>query len=228
MGEVDWLLEERIVRADGYRCIAGIDEAGRGALAGPVVAACVVLPFETVPSGVNDSKALTPSQREVLYARICRVARGVGVGIVATARIDEVNILRAAHEAMRLALSDLPAGLRPDIALIDGLPVVPFPIDQTAITHGDARSASIAAASIVAKVTRDRLMCAMDAEYGVYGFATHKGYPSPSHLRALAEFGPCPQHRCSYRPVAERLLGSTLPAPPPRPARRAPRKGGRE
>ena len=227
MEPIDWLLEERVAWTDGYRCIAGIDEAGRGALAGPVVAACVVLPYEIVPPGVNDSKALTPAQREVLYARILQLARGVGVGAVGAARIDEINILRAAHEAMRLALADLPAGLRPDMALIDGLPVVPFPIDQTAITHGDARSASIAAASIIAKVTRDRLMCVMDAEYSDYGFAVHKGYPSPAHLRALTECGPCAEHRRTYRPVAERLPGNAPTKPPPKSSRTLRRKRDR-
>ena len=159
---IDWWQEERRAWAEGYRCLAGIDEAGRGALAGPVVAACVVLPFERVPSGVNDSKALTPEQRERLYAQIMDMARGVGVGLVDAPTIDRINILRAAHEAMRLALAALPPGLFPDVALIDGLPVRPFPLDQIALVKGDGRSASIAAASIIAKVTRDRLM----REYG--------------------------------------------------------------
>ncbi|HLV79509.1 MAG TPA: ribonuclease HII, partial [Chthonomonadaceae bacterium] len=108
MEPMDWWQEERIAWAEGFRCIAGIDEAGRGALAGPVVAACVVLPYETVPPGINDSKALTPVQRERLYERICALARGVGIGIVEAPVIDEINILRAAHQAMRLALEDLP------------------------------------------------------------------------------------------------------------------------
>ena len=150
--------EERRARKDGYRCLAGIDEAGRGALAGPVVAACVVLPFERVPVGVNDSKQLSADMRERLYDEIRNGARGVGVGIVDAPTIDRINILRASHEAMRLALADLPPGLFPDVALIDGLPVRPFPLDQIALVKGDSRSASIAAASIIAKVTRDRLM----------------------------------------------------------------------
>jgi ribonuclease HII len=199
----DWWQEERIAWAEGYACVAGIDEAGRGALAGPVVAACVVLPRQGVPPGVNDSKVLTPAQRERLYDQIQAMARGVGVGIVGAARIDEINILRAAQQAMRLALENLPGGLWPDLALIDGPPVVPFPIDQVAVVRGDAHSASIAAASILAKVTRDRLMRELDSLYPGYGFTAHKGYSAPAHLRALAERGPCPEHRRTYRPVFE-------------------------
>ena len=196
-------IEERQARRDGYRCLAGIDEAGRGALAGPVVAACVVLPFERVPNGVNDSKQLSAAMRERLYDEIRNGARGVGVGIVDAPTIDRINILRASHEAMRLALADLPPGLFPDVALIDGLPVRPFPLDQIALVKGDSRSASIAAASIIAKVTRDRLMRAYHDEYPVYGFSGHKGYPAPIHLRALQTHGVCPLHRRAYRPVAE-------------------------
>src|SRR5262249_17502597 len=152
--------------------------------------------------GVNDSKALTPAQRERLYDPIQAMARGVGVGIVEAARIDAINILRAAQQAMRLALENLPGGLSPDLPLIAGLPVVPFPIDQVAVVRGDAHSASIAAASIIAKVIRDRRMRELDSLYPGYGFAAHKGYSAPVHLRALAELGPCPEHRRSYRPVA--------------------------
>ena len=203
--EQDWLLEERIAWAEGYRCVAGIDEAGRGTLAGPVVAACVVLPYEQVPKGVNDSKVLTPSQRETLFQKIIKMARGVGIGIVEAEVIDQINILKATHQAMRQALANLPGGLLPDIVLIDGLPVQPFPITQVAIVEGDGKSASIAAASIVAKVTRDHLMCALDTQYPGYGFATHKGYSTAAHLRALSELGACPVHRRTFRPVAEVL-----------------------
>ncbi len=198
---LSWL-EERQARSEGYMCIAGIDEAGRGALAGPVVAACVVLPFECVPYGVDDSKKLSEEQRERLYDAILYTARGVGVGIVDAPTIDAINILRATHQAMRLALADLPPGLFPSVALIDGLPVRPFPLDQIALVKGDSRSPSIAAASIIAKVTRDRIMRAYDTEHPVYGFAGHKGYPAPIHLRALETHGICPLHRRTYRPVA--------------------------
>jgi ribonuclease HII len=201
----DWWLEEREALAAGSRCVAGIDEAGRGPLAGPVVAACVILPFEKRPAGLNDSKQLTPRQRETLFEEIMGTTRGYGIGVVPAPEIDRINILRATHLAMRLALEALPAGLSPDLVLIDGLPVRPFPVDQVALVKGDARSASIAAASILAKVTRDRLMCEYDALYPMYGFAGHKGYGAPAHLRALAEHGPCPLHRRSFRPVAEAL-----------------------
>ncbi len=210
---VDWWREEHEVWAEGYRCIAGIDEAGRGALAGPVVAACVVLPRTWMPEGLNDSKQLTHEQRERLFAPIMATARGVGVGIVSAEVIDDINILRASHEAMRLALADLPRGLFPDIAFLDGLPVRPFPLLQVALVRGDGRSASIAAASIIAKVTRDRLMVTLDLQFPEYGFAGHKGYGAPAHLRALNAHGPCSEHRRSYRPVAECLHGKPLTAP---------------
>ncbi len=214
---IDWWLEERLAWSEGYCCLVGIDEVGRGALAGPVVAAAVVLPFERVPDGVTDSKQLSPDQREGLYPQIMHLARGVGIGIVNADRIDEINILRATHAAMRLALADLPPGLFPDLALIDGLPVLPFPLAQTALVGGDGRSASIAAASIIAKVTRDRLMRDFDAIHPGYGFASNKGYGAPVHLRGLAQVGPCEIHRRTFRPVAESLQGAkpagSVPAP---------------
>lgn len=236
--ERDWWREERIVWTEGCRCIVGVDEAGRGALAGPVVAACVVLPYEYVPQGINDSKLLTATQRETLYARIVAHARGVGIGMVDAAVIDEINILQAAQEAMRRALDNLPRGLFPDIALIDGLPVKPFPLPQIAIVDGDAISASIAAASIIAKVTRDRRMQDFDATYPGYGFASHKGYGAPQHLAALRELGPSPIHRLTFRPVAESVKGSRKeeensrtnaeqPANQPKTTRRAGRSAGR-
>lgn len=222
----NWLIEERAAQAAGYLCIAGIDEAGRGALAGPVVAACVVLPFEQFPPGLNDSKQLNPEQREALYAPIIAIARGVGVGIVNAGTVDRINILRATHQAMRMALKNLPYGLRPDLALIDGLPVIPFPLTQWALIKGDGRSASIAAASIIAKVTRDRLMTRYALEFPAYGFEAHKGYGAPTHLRALQEHGPCALHRRTFRPVAV-LIEPQTPAQkdePDVPRRTAPSK----
>jgi len=195
--------EERRAWAAGCRCVAGIDEVGRGALAGPVVAACVILPLEWEGTGVTDSKLLTPGQREAVFEPILRAARGVGIGFVEADEIDRTNILRATHRAMRLALGSLPESLRPDLALIDGLPVRPFPVPQIALVRGDVRSLSIAAASIIAKVTRDRLMVAMDKEHPGYGFASHKGYGSAVHLKALTDLGPCAIHRRTFRPVAE-------------------------
>jgi ribonuclease HII len=200
---LDWLQEERLAAEEGYLCVVGVDEAGRGCLAGPVVAACVSLPCDWVPPGVNDSKQLTPHQREEVFACLQRRARGIGIGIVPAEEIDRINILQAAHQAMREAVMAMPAGLFPDLALIDGYPVRPFPLDQLALVRGDSISASIASASIVAKVTRDRLMVEMDALYPEYGFRIHKGYGVAAHLRALAQYGPCPLHRRTFRPVAE-------------------------
>jgi ribonuclease HII len=199
---VDMWHEERLAWQAGLRCIAGIDEAGRGALAGPVVAACVVLPLEWEAAGVNDSKVLTPLQRAAALEPILRVARGVGIGIVHADEIDAVNVLRATHKAMRIALDSLPRGLRPDLVMIDGLPVRPFPSTQLALVRGDSKSISIAAASIVAKVTRDSLMAEYDGEFPGYGFAGHKGYGAATHLKALAVHGPCAIHRLTFRPVA--------------------------
>lgn len=201
----DWWSEERAARERGFRVVAGIDEAGRGPLAGPVVAACVVLPFEADLPEARDSKTLTPEQRERAYEAILAKAEAVGIGLAEVDMIDSQNILRATHHAMRCALERLPC--RPDVALIDGLPVHPFPIPQIALVKGDARSASVAAASIIAKVTRDRLMVEHDAAYPQYGFALHKGYPTPDHLARLAEHGPCPLHRRSFAPVARLLPG---------------------
>lgn len=197
-----WLLEEQQALADGYTTIAGIDEAGRGALAGPVVAACVVLPLNLVPLGINDSKKLSLSERERCYHIVLSSALSVGIGTVDAKTIDSINILRATHQAMRLALQSLSPQITPDIALIDGLPVHPFPVAQRALVGGDAKSASIAAASVIAKVTRDRLMCNLAITYPQYGFDVHKGYGTSFHLNALTRFGPCPEHRRSYRPVA--------------------------
>jgi ribonuclease HII len=199
---IDLFLHERAAWAAGHRVVAGIDEAGRGALAGPVVAACVILPAGFDPAGIDDSKKLTSKQREAACGRIHAEAVAVGVGIVAPEIIDRINILRATHEAMRTALDSLRAAHSPTIVLIDGLPV-PF-LDRTlqqAIVGGDALSATIAAASIVAKVTRDRIMVDHHAEYPHYGFANHKGYAVAAHLAALDANGPCPIHRRSFAPV---------------------------
>jgi ribonuclease HII len=206
-----WLVEEQTVWSAGYRCIAGIDEAGRGALAGPVVAACVVLPRDFVPDGVNDSKQLSSEDRERCYHIVISSAVGFGIGVVQSDVIDRVNILKATHEAMRLALANLPAQLIPDIALIDGLPVHPFPITQRAIVGGDAASASIAAASILAKVTRDRIMVELHERFPQYLFAKHKGYGTRDHLRAIEEYGPMSEHRRSFKPVAATLNDAVNP-----------------
>jgi len=187
----------------GYCLIAGVDEAGRGPLAGPVVAAAVILNNGVPIPGIDDSKKLSEPRRESLYEKIKQNASAYGVGIVERDVIDDINILRASLEAMRLAILDLP--MKPDFLLIDGLYVPDTNFPSEAVTHGDSLSASIAAASIVAKVTRDRIMREYDKIYPQYGFSRHKGYPTPQHLAALDKFGPCDIHRRSFAPVLKRL-----------------------
>ena len=199
--EPDWREELKAID-DGFQIIAGIDEAGRGALAGPVVAACVVLPMNALLPGVNDSKTLSAIDRDRLYELIVGRAISYGVGIVPSDEIDRINILRATHVAMRLALQNLSPAISPEIALIDGLAVHPFPIPHTALVKGDGRSISIASASIIAKVTRDRIMRDFDLQFPGYGFASNKGYGAKTHLSALDSLGVCDIHRKTYRPVA--------------------------
>jgi ribonuclease HII len=180
--------------------IAGVDEVGRGPLAGPVVAAAVALPFELPPGPIRDSKALSVRGRGSALEYIREHALAVGVAEAGPEEIDRLNILRATHEAMRRAMANTCAAI--DGALIDGLPVPYFPVPFTAIVKGDARSVSIAAASIVAKEARDAGMRAADLLYPGYGFARHMGYPTPMHVAALRQLGPCPIHRRSFGPVA--------------------------
>ncbi len=206
---------ERMAWADGHRLVAGLDEVGRGPLAGPVVAACVVLPPDFSLEGIGDSKALTERQRERAEARIRREALAVGLGLVDAPTIDRINILQASRRAMREAWCALAPDVSPTLALLDGLPVPDFPCPtQRAVVKGDSLSASIAAASIVAKVYRDGLLCAWDADYPEYGFAGHKGYGSAKHLEALHRHGPCPLHRRSFAPVAA-LCTDAAHAPQP-------------
>ncbi len=201
---------ERHLRAAGFSAIAGIDEAGRGALAGPVVAAAVILPENFKHKRLNDSKQLLPERREEIYAELIgNAAISWAVGMVDSIEIDRINILRASHQAMRLALGAL--GARPDHALIDGLPVHPFPLPQTAVVDGDCYSFSIAAASVIAKVTRDRIMREFCAQFPEYCFSQHKGYGTELHLMKLHAHGPCPIHRRSFEPVAQPLLAFAIP-----------------
>jgi ribonuclease HII len=193
-------LEAQAVRR-GYRCIAGVDEAGRGPLAGPVVAAAVILPDGLILPEVNDSKQLTEQKREELFDIIRAEAISVGVGIGDHNLIDSINILQATLSAMRDAVSQLTPA--PDFLLIDGISSIQMNIAQRTVKQGDALSLSIAAASIIAKVTRDRMMLEYDALYPGYGFASHKGYGAASHQAAIAEIGPCPIHRKSFRGVKE-------------------------
>ena len=187
------------LHARGLCRIAGVDEAGRGPLAGPVVAAAVILPREVVIPGLNDSKALTPGRRSSLYERITETAVAQGIGEASAEEIDRVNILQATYLAMRRAIKRL--GVPPDHVLVDGPGVPGSPFRESAVIDGDAVSLSIAAASILAKVTRDRKMAAFHKEFPEYGFEDHKGYGSADHRRALRVHGPCRIHRLSFRGV---------------------------
>jgi ribonuclease HII len=196
---------ERKLRAIGVARIAGIDEAGRGALAGPVVAAAVILPERFRHRKLNDSKQLAPELREEIYYELVGNAEiAWAIGVVDSIQIDEINILRATHKAMRAAIEALTGP--PDHVLIDGLPVFPFPFAQTAIIDGDCYSLTIAAASVIAKVRRDMMMRDFCAQFPEYCFSQHKGYGTELHLTRLHELGPCPIHRRSFEPVAQPLL----------------------
>lgn len=179
--------------------MAGLDEAGRGPLAGPVVAAAVVLPPGTRIRGVDDSKRLEPERREQLYEVIRTRALGIGVGLVDAPTIDRVNILQATRRAMGMALGAL--GLEPELVLTDFVALDGLRCPQRNLVEGDRRSATVAAASIIAKVTRDRMMAEADREYPAYGFGRHKGYATLEHLAALMMHGPCPLHRRTFSGV---------------------------
>lgn len=196
---------ESCYRNKGYTSIAGIDEAGRGPLAGPVVAAAVILSDSDVIDGVNDSKKLTEKRRSELFFQIRRSAVAIGVGIIDARVIDSINILQATLSAMQLAASRLQQ--QPDFLIIDGINRIPLDIDQIALKRGDSRSASVAAASIIAKVVRDRMMLGYDRKFPQYGFAKHKGYGTKAHLEAIAEHGPTPIHRLKFRGVKEHVDG---------------------
>jgi ribonuclease HII len=196
---------EIALQANGYLRIAGIDEAGRGPLAGPVAAAAVILPKNFNYPGLDDSKKISPKLRDRLYERLTNDPEIYWA--VATAEreeIDRVNILRATHLAMRRAAEALVP--IPAYCLIDGLPVNPFPLPHEAIVKGDGKSLSIAAASIIAKVTRDRIMREIDREFPQFGFAKHQGYGTKAHLEALRIHGPCRHHRLTFQPVAQLTL----------------------
>ena len=188
------LMYEREYGPLGILC--GIDEVGRGPLAGPVVAGAVILPKDCQILYLNDSKKLTARRRELLYDEIMEKAVAVGIGVISQEVIDDINILQATYEAMRQAVGKL--SVCPDILLNDAVTIPGLPQKQVPIIKGDAKSLSIAAASVVAKVTRDRMMEALDAKYPEYGFASNKGYGSAAHMAALREYGPCPLHRRTF------------------------------
>ena len=188
---------ERALWKSGVRFIAGVDEAGRGPLAGPVVAAAVVFSSDVSITGIDDSKRLTPTRREELFEKIKNEAMAVATGIVTEKEIDRMNILQATFKAMRMAIGSL--SIRPEHILVDGRPLPEKFYPQTAIIGGDRQSYSVAAASIIAKVTRDRMMVAYDKDYPQYGFARHKGYGTKKHVEAIRIHGPCEIHRKTFQ-----------------------------
>ena len=205
----DSLAFERSLWAQGYRLVAGTDEAGRGPLAGPVVAACVLLPPDCPPV-FQDSKRLTPARRRELAAELLAMpGAGVGVGVVSAAEIDRLNIFQASLLAMRQAVGQL--NPPPDFLLVDGKFTLSIDLPQQALVKGDSRSLSIAAASIVAKVRRDRIMEELHQHYPQYQFQHHKGYGTAEHLRLLHRHGPCPEHRRSFRPVFQAAASLAKP-----------------
>ncbi len=181
-----------------YNYIAGIDEAGRGPLAGPVVAACVILPKDCEILYLNDSKQVSAKKRDELFDEIKEKAVAYGIGVASPGRIDEINILQATYEAMRAAITQMSEIQIPDMLLVDAVHIPEINIKQVGIVKGDAKSVSIAAASILAKVTRDRFMLEMDKDYPEYGFASHKGYGSKVHIEAIKKYGPSPIHRETF------------------------------
>jgi len=195
-----WAFEKKI-REKGFSLIAGVDEAGRGPLAGPVVAAAVILPVGFQAPGLNDSKKLTPKKRDIFYEKIKKDAAAVGIGMADVAQIDRINILNAALRSMLIAVNNLKP--QPDYLLIDGNVVIESNLPQQAVVKGDSLSISVAAASVVAKVTRDRIMEKYHALYPAYGFNRHKGYPTLQHREALKIHGCCPIHRKTFKGVRE-------------------------
>ena len=209
--EIERLTELKKIEEEFYQkgitSIAGIDEAGRGPLAGPVVVACVVMPRDSMIEGVNDSKKVSEKKREKLYEQITEEALGFGVGIISQEEIDRINILNATKEGLTAAIKEMEKDLqekqrrfeKPEIILVDALTKIDTDhIPYKSIIKGDAKSYSIAAASIVAKVTRDRIMRAWDEVYPMYGFEKHKGYGTAAHIAAIKEYGLCPLHRRSF------------------------------
>ncbi len=201
----DWYLYEDQAQAEGYTAVCGIDEAGRGPLAGPVFAAAVILPEHVEIPGLNDSKKLSAKKREELFDVIESTGLAYGIGFATEQEIDEINILQATFRAMKRACDAL--SVRPGLALVDGNRVPPMNVPVRTIVKGDSLSANIAAASILAKVSRDRLMLQVDEMYPEYGFAKHKGYGTALHIEMLQKFGPSPVHRRSF---LKKIVGVSL------------------
>lgn len=193
---MDWLEFEKEALAKGYKSVCGVDEAGRGPLAGPVCAAAVILPAGVIIDGVNDSKKLSEKKRESLFDVIREQALSYSIAYATVDEIEEINILNATMLAMRRAIDGL--DIKADYAMIDGNKIPPIDIDAECIVKGDAKSMSIACASILAKVSRDRLLYKYAEEYPMYGFDKHKGYGTKVHREAILKYGPCPYHRKSF------------------------------
>jgi ribonuclease HII len=205
--EADPLCHESMARKAGYGLVAGVDEAGRGPLAGPVVAAAVIIPEDKILTGVKDSKQMTEKARNEAFSVINDTAIAIGIGVVSHQYIDKFNILRASLEAMKQAVLSLDA--LPEYLLIDGINAIPLPIPQKCLIKGDQISQSISAASVMAKVYRDRIMRSYDELFPVYGFSKNKGYGTAKHLKALVRHGPAPIHRRTFRGVCSVDKGKT-------------------
>lgn len=203
MEKLDLLAYEKKLYKKNITLIAGVDEVGRGPLVGPVVAAAVILPKNYKLDGLNDSKKLTEKKREELYPIIMKDAISVGIGEVSPKEIDEINIYEASRKAMMIALDNL--DVKPEHILVDAMPLF-TDIPHDAIIHGDALSLSIAAASVIAKVTRDKMMIDLDKKYPMYGFKKHKGYPTKLHLENLQKYGPLENYRFTYGPVRDLII----------------------
>lgn len=200
MEEIDLLAYEKELYDQGLTLIAGTDEVGRGPLCGPVVAAAAILPVNYQLDGLNDSKKLSEKKRDKIYDILINDCISYGIGIISPERIDEINILEASKEAMKMALSKL--SIKPEHVLIDAVKL-DINIPSTSIIKGDAKSASIAAASIIAKVTRDRMMIELDKEYPEYGYAKHKGYPTKAHIEAVKKYGVLNFYRKTFSPISD-------------------------
>ena len=199
--KISTLYFEQQARIRGCRAVAGIDEAGRGPLAGPVVAAAVILPDGFVMPGLTDSKQLSEKKRDAFYPLICQQVKAFGIGVASVAEIDSINILQATLLAMQRAVGRL--SIPPDHLLIDGITPLPVATAQQTLKKGDSRSLSIAAASVIAKVVRDRIMYSLALQHPAYGFAKHKGYGTAQHRQAIAESGPSRHHRVTFAGVRE-------------------------
>lgn len=204
MIDIDNYKYERELRTQGINYIAGVDEVGRGPLVGPVVAACVVLPEEFNLDGLTDSKKLSEKKRDFYFSEIQKQALGIGIGIIDEKKIDEVNIYEATKLAMKQAIDECLKQVKIDYVLIDAMPL-DLNIPTTSIIKGDLKSITISAASVIAKVTRDRMMYELDLKYPMYGFKSNKGYPTKKHIEAIWKYGIISEHRKSYGPVSDYL-----------------------